>query len=130
MSVTVDWSQDPAGLAALLVPGGPADKATKRVAERTVVFAKQLAPIRTGALRTSIHMEPAPKAAWRVVASMPYAAFVHDGTVPHVIKAKKAPMLHWIDAGGEHRFAKLVHHPGTKPQPFLKEALILAGATL
>lgn len=39
--------------------------------------------------------------------------FVDQGTKPHVIKAVKAKMLHWVDKDtGEDRFAKEVNHPG------------------
>jgi hypothetical protein len=52
-----------------------------------------------------------------------YAAYVHDGTRPHVIRPK-APnrVLAW---GGRPptRFAAFVRHPGTQARPFLRKAL-------
>ncbi len=43
--------------------------------------------------------------------------FVDEGTKAHIIRPVKAKMLHWIDpASGDDRFAKEVHHPGTKAQ--------------
>lgn len=48
--------------------------------------------------------------------------FVDEGTKAHVIRPVKAKMLHWVDtASGEDRFAKEVHHPGTKAQNISKE---------
>lgn len=45
----------------------------------------------------------------------PIFKFVDQGTKPHVIKAVRAKMLHWIDSDtGEDRFAKEVNHPGSE----------------
>lgn len=44
----------------------------------------------------------------------PHAAFVIFPTKAHVIRPKRAKLLRWVDAGGEVRFARQVHHPGTK----------------
>jgi len=52
----------------------------------------------------------------------PYALFVHWGTKPHAIKRDKRKALRWAD-GGVFRFAKEVHHPGYKGDPFLTLAL-------
>lgn len=54
----------------------------------------------------------------------PYGIFVHQGTKPHVIKPKTKRALRWVPmAGNSFFFAKEVHHPGTKSDPFLYEAL-------
>jgi len=53
----------------------------------------------------------------------PYALFVHDGTEPHLIRPNKKQALFW--EGAPHP-VKLVHHPGTKPIPFLTASLHLA----
>ncbi len=65
----------------------------------------------------------------QVLARTPYAATVELGSKPHIIRPKKAKVLAW---GGTRRlsgtlskgsspthFARLVHHPGTKPYPYL-----------
>jgi hypothetical protein len=49
--------------------------------------------------------------------SSPYAGFVIDGTAAHDIAPRAARALHWQD-GHADVFARLVHHPGTKPNPF------------
>jgi hypothetical protein len=46
--------------------------------------------------------------------------FVDEGTKAHIIKPVTAKVLHWVDAGGDDHFAKLVHHPGTKAQEISK----------
>lgn len=48
--------------------------------------------------------------------------FVDEGTVAHIIRPVKAKMLHWVDpASGEDRFAKEVHHPGSKARKYSAE---------
>lgn len=51
-------------------------------------------------------------------AHTPYASYVIDGTRPHIIRARAARYLHWVDAGGGDRFAKQVNHPGAEPNRF------------
>lgn len=51
-----------------------------------------------------------------------YSLFVHEGTPPHDIYAKPGGVLAF-QVGGETIFASQVHHPGTKPVPFLRDAL-------
>lgn len=54
-------------------------------------------------------------------AHTPYTRYVVDGTRPHIIRPVAARALHWRDAGGDH-FARLVRHPGTRPNPFARRA--------
>jgi hypothetical protein len=67
------------------------------------------------------------------------AVFLEGGTKPHVIRPRKAGMLAWPanasgrrlsgrarTASGRMIFARVVHHPGTKPQPFLLPGAIAA----
>src|SRR5665647_1507564 len=50
-----------------------------------------------------------------------YALFVEKGTAPHIIRPVNASCLafHGGMLGGMV-FTKLVHHPGTKPNPFIQ----------
>ena len=53
-----------------------------------------------------------------------YAEFVHEGTNPHIIMPKFKKSLHRIDPKSwEDRFAKLVHHPGYKGNPFFTRSV-------
>lgn len=49
-----------------------------------------------------------------------YAAYVELGTRPHIIRPNGKKALFW--PGAAHPVG-LVHHPGTRPQPFLRPAL-------
>lgn len=51
-----------------------------------------------------------------------YWFYVEYDTRPHEIRPIHAKSLHWTDAHGEH-FAKVVHHPGTTGQHFMRNAL-------
>lgn len=106
---------------------------------------------RTGDLRKSIRgiIETSTRggAVGFLEARVPYASFVEEGTEPHVIrpkapsgtpKSKRLPgqgvraktdigthrvALRWYDEGGGIHFAREVHHPGSKPHPFIGPAL-------
>ena len=56
--------------------------------------------------------------------SAPHGPFVHEGTRAHTIFPKNKKALRWApQGGGAFHFAKVVHHPGTKGDPFLFNAL-------
>lgn len=57
-----------------------------------------------------------------IVATKAYASFVENGTRPHEIRPKNGKLLHWEAPQGDHHFARVVHHPGTKPHPFMSFA--------
>lgn len=47
---------------------------------------------------------------------------VNDGTRPHIIRPRQAKALKF-KIGGRTVYAKVVHHPGTRANPFLDKAL-------
>jgi len=55
-------------------------------------------------------------------ATADYAAVVHEGSRPHRITARRAEYLHFWWRGREV-FRKSVWHPGTRPRPFLRNAM-------
>ena len=66
-----------------VLSGSPAaiDRGAKAYADAVADLAQQLAPVDTGALRESIHVEAGDQAgAYRVVAGVPYAVHVEFGT--------------------------------------------------
>lgn len=60
----------------------------------------------------------------RVIAVPKHAIYVHQGTAPHVIRARRAPFLvfFWHRVGHVVAFKK-VNHPGTIADPFMVKAL-------
>lgn len=90
---------------------------------------RQAAPVGqgpgAGRLRDSIRSEHVVSAASVVLtftANVPYAGFVVEGTAAHDIRPRNAQILHWSGPGGSV-FAHLVHHPGTRPDPFAERAV-------
>lgn len=97
---------------------------------RGIHEAKLLVRRKTGHLGRSIVPGPVTRSNAILRANANYAAYVELGTKPHVIKPRRAKALAWPAAGqarlsGRARkgakliFARLVHHPGTKAQPYL-----------
>ena len=80
-----------------------------------------------GNLRQSIKYMMTGQASGRVEVSgsggapHPYAIFVHEGTRPHVIRVAVKKTLANKRMG--QMFGKVVHHPGTKANPFLQRAV-------
>jgi hypothetical protein len=117
--------------------GLPAIIARARVAiERAVTLsaedlvAQQMiaAPVKTGTLRASIHIDSIVSGGDSVTAttatggeSSKYAIFVHEGTGPHEIYPKAAQALFW--PGAAHP-VKVVHHPGTHPDHYMSDPLL------
>lgn len=95
----------------------------------TIREAKLIVHRKTGHLGRSIVPGHVTDKVATVEARTPYAATVELGSKPHIIRPKKAKVLAW---GGTRRltgtlasgskpthFARIVHHPGTKPYPYL-----------
>lgn len=57
-----------------------------------------------------------------VVADNKIARMHHDGTVPHIIAARKAKSLRF-KSRGKIVYAKVVRHPGTRPNRYLTDSL-------
>lgn len=104
-----------------------------------VAEAKRLVPRKTGFLGRSIKRGALVPPVYAIVqATAPYAGYVELGTKPHIIQPRNAKVLAWpasqggrrlsgsARSGAAMRFARHVHHPGTKPQPFLVPGAIKA----
>jgi HK97 gp10 family phage protein len=76
-------------------------------------------PVDTGDLKKSITTSVTPNGI--DINMVEYAKYVEYGTAPHIIRAVNAKALHWKN-NGKHVFAKQVFHPGTRPQPFIRNA--------
>lgn len=105
---------------------GESRKALRLRAPQVLNRAKILAPVDTGRLRASGKISYSglfsfrPKAT--IVFDVDYAQMVNDGTRPHAIRPKNASVLRFV-VGGRVVYAKVVHHPGTRANPFLDRAL-------
>jgi len=82
---------------------------------------------KTGALNSSIFKQRNGDS-WIIghdLQRAPHAKFVIFGTRPHLIKPKNKKSLRWASGGAFH-FAKVVHHPGNRPDKWLDRAAALA----
>lgn len=103
---------------------GNAEVTTQNVLIQSATYIKQdmemRAPVRTGKLKQSIAIKvDAHKVT--IGPNTDYAAYVEFGTKPHEIRPKNKKALSWIGPNGR-RYAKVVHHPGTRPNPFVRNA--------
>lgn len=55
--------------------------------------------------------------------------YLHQGTKPHDILPRKKTVLRWNN-GSEFIFARRVHHPGTKEDPFIFNAIDVEEPTI
>lgn len=94
---------------------------TRRIANQ----ARAAVPVRTGNLGRTIGEEPQTYRPFHVSggveATADYAAAVHEGSRPHLIRARRAEFLHFFWHGRE-MFRKSVWHPGTRARPFLRNS--------
>ncbi len=80
-------------------------------------------PIRTGYLVQNWAFEVGTlQARWYPKAE--YAPYVEFGTAPHIIEAKNARVL--ANAKTGEVFGRVVHHPGTKANPFMERIIAAA----
>ena len=81
--------------------------------------AKETAPVDSGYYRNNIGFD----GKTRVIANADYSAALEYGTKPYVIEPKSAKFLHF-QKEGKDVFAKIVHHPGTKPLAIMRNAAL------
>jgi hypothetical protein len=98
-----------------------AQKLIERLAELAWSQAFWEGPWRTGYLAGSIVKDVGDlTASIKPLAS--YAIYVEKGTAPHLIRPVNASVLAFEGSSGEMVFTRLVRHPGTQPNPFMKRA--------
>jgi hypothetical protein len=109
--------------------------------QQSIARAWQIATVReaqkevhrkTGFLQRNIRPGAITASSAKVDARTPYAATGEFGSRPHVIRPRNAKVLAWggprrltgrLRKGGKAtHFARIVHHPGTKPYPYLMPA--------
>lgn len=106
--------------------GGPAERMLRRRTERVAGIAERLAP---GSMSQRI--------SWTVtggrsglqgviICDHPAVNLVLQGTRPHLIRPRRRKALRF-EAGGGRVFAKVVRHPGTRPNNFMGAALRAGG---
>lgn len=108
-------------------PRGPVGKHLDKKGRLIVAAAKRQVGVRTGALRSSIHMRHLRDSRGQYVkigSELKYALAHHEGTKPHMIYPDRAQKLRFVKRGAII-FAGAVRHPGTKANKFLTDNLKL-----
>jgi hypothetical protein len=105
----------------------------RNLTRRIETGARTEAPKRSGRLAASTSADDVQaEGPWLlrsgVTSHAAYALFVHEPTRPHVILPRRSSVLRFT-VKGRTIFARRVRHPGTKGQPFLRDAAHQAIAT-
>jgi HK97 gp10 family phage protein len=91
----------------------------KNAAEYAYALMSAKAPVRSGRLLGSIRKDVRSLEA-TIGPTVPYAIYVEYGTAPHEIRPVNASVLRF-EVEGKIVFTPIVHHPGTRAQPFIRE---------
>lgn len=109
----------------LRLPGGLVYRNMERRVRRVEAEARRRAPGSMGDGRNiTVQIRRGPGGDFQGVINSrhPASLYVLGGTRPHVIRPVRARALKFT-VGGQTVHAKIVMHPGTKPNRFLQEAL-------
>lgn len=117
-SVRIDASRFQRLLSAV---GGPGERLLRRRAERVASLARRYAAGH-GSIPQGIVVGPYQDKSIEVISTNPNTLFVHNGTRKHVIRPRRKDYLRFT-VGGRVVYAKIVHHPGYRGDPFLTRAL-------
>jgi hypothetical protein len=98
----------------------------RTLGQKWVEIAREEAPNKTGAFRESIRFRTFVKGTeigFTTSAAQPLGKWIVFGTRPHIIRARNAKTLYFF-WGRLGRFVSFpfVHHPGTKPNPYVDRA--------
>lgn len=97
-------------------------QATETAARGTTLFKDK-----TGETRGSIHGEVLGTKGF--VEARGAARWLEDGTTPHLIEARNAGALRFV-VNGVTLYRRSVHHPGTRPRPFMQAAARIGAQAL
>lgn len=108
-------------------PEGDVGKYLAKKGRLIMAAAKAQVGVRTGALRSSIHMRHLRDSRGQYVkigSNLDYALLHHQGTKPHVIRPDRAKVLRFV-RGSRIIYTSSVMHPGTKANRYLSDNLKL-----
>jgi predicted RNA-binding protein YlqC (UPF0109 family) len=122
-------------------PEGDVGRYIGKRARLVAAMARSKVGVKSGRLKRSIRVYGANKTTLGqeiyIGSSVPYALMHHNGTRPHLIRARQGRVLKFRTgmhgpanakgngSKGMFVYAHVVHHPGTKPNPYLLDSLYL-----
>lgn len=108
----------------LRLPSGLVYRNMERRVRRVEAEAVRRAPgSMKQSIRVSIRRGPGGEFRGTVNVRHPAALYVTGGTRPHIIRPRRPGGVLRFTVDGQVVYARVVHHPGTKPNNFLIEAL-------
>ncbi len=127
MATTVKFVRHPPGIFELVhSPAGPVQRDVYRRGQVWLAAARMRCPVgKTKKLRDGLTVDVGP-AGITGRSNQPYAEYVIKGTRPHDIVPRRAKVLAFEGSDGGTVFAKRVRHPGTPPNNFAHDALVIA----
>lgn len=108
-------------------PYGDVGLYLKKRGRLIVAAARRQVGVETGRLRESIrftHLRDARSQYLWIGSELPYALMHHEGTAPHTIVPRTAPILRFT-SGSRIVYTRHVEHPGTKPNRYLTDQIHL-----
>lgn len=108
-------------------PQGEVGKYLRKRGRLIVLAAKRQVGVDTGRLRDSIHsihMRDSRSQYMWIGSNEEHALMHHQGTKPHTIVPREAPILRFT-SGSRIIYSREVQHPGTRPNRYLSDQLIL-----
>lgn len=112
----------------LNAPNGAVGRYLHRKGEAVLLAAKRQVGVRTGALRSSLHMRHFRDSRGqylRIGSPLDYALAHHEGTKPHFIRPRGRGGVLVFQTRGRVVVTHLVRHPGTRPNRYLTDNLRL-----
>lgn len=110
----------------LNVQGGMVGRHLQKIGAKIVAGARSQVGVRTGRLRTSIHMTHHTEASGQYIkvgSRLSYAYLHHEGTKPHIITPNPPNTTLRFSKGARIIQTTVVRHPGTKPNRYLSNQL-------
>jgi hypothetical protein len=111
----------------LNAPTGEIGRLMRGRAEKARMHARAQVGKRSGALAMSIYIDQSRYAGGQklsIGSNLRYAAFVHEGTRPHMIVPRGGEILRFTQKG-RVVYSRAVMHPGTRPNRFLTDSAYL-----
>ena len=108
-------------------PKGDVGRYLNKLGRILVIAARKQVGVDTGLLRASIHMNHFRNGLGQYIwigSEDPIALMHHEGTKPHIILPKRHEFLRF-SSGGRVIYSRVVNHPGTRPNRYLSDSLIL-----
>ena len=98
-------------------------KALPRIANRLLSELILTCPVDKGGLRANLKVRPSADGIGLIIWMNEYGKYVEFGTPPHIIKPKNKQALKFKGEKGKFVIVKEVKHPGTRPNPFVRNAI-------